>query len=50
MDVKGGRRWVGIESEREVTLVNRLKMHGCQAFREGLVIKLLDVDLQEVRD
>ncbi len=25
-------------------------MHGCQAFRESLVIKSLDVDLQEVRN
>ena len=30
MDAKGGRRWVGTEYEREVTLLNRLK---CMAAR-----------------
>jgi len=30
MDARGGRRWVGIEYEREVTLLNRLK---CMAAR-----------------
>ena len=34
MDVKGGRRRVGIESEREVTLLNRLK---CMAARHFVV-------------